>query len=745
VIHGACARIALALATCGTAGAAHAQVAGAARSGNWEDPSTWTSNTVPNSAYDVYIGSTTPGAAQNATVTLTANEAALELDLASADSTSGTLDLGGNTLSVTRGITIDLGKGAIVDDGGSYTSASLEVRGANAYSFGPLDSVGSLEADDGSTVTTAATGNIQNNVTVYGGPTPTTLNLGADLNVSGYVAADYAGATLNMNGYNITAGSISLGGFGYAPVTLNRGTVPGSMRTAGLVLFDAALNLLATDAVGEFDLVEGTTTLGSSVASLSLQTNSVATTTTAGSITGNATVETGSSLNLGQNLILTGTLDIENNGSVVNMNGDGVSAGTIYLGWNDNQAVTLIRGTSPGSITASNLYVADANFDLLPSDAVVTFSLSNSTTDLSSGDAVTNLVLENSTNATTSATSNVTGNATVESASVLICGADLVLSGTLDVENSGSAVNAAGHKISAETIYLGWNDNQPVTLNRGSTPGAINATNLYVAAETFALIPVDTVTNFYLSSATTTLGSGISVATLTLQNSSNGATTAAGNITGSLEIESASQLTLGANLTLSGNLDLQGSGSSLDGHGYSITADQLTAGYQTTGTVSVADVGTISLNDLYIANHSAVSIDGGNVGDLISIGGVSTLGVLQTGGMGLSLDGTTATSLTILARSALDLTFTENDDWDFRWHDPVSGDWVSTLDGMISSGRIGISVAQGGAYDVYDEGGYTYIGATAVPEPASGVATGLVCAGLWVRRRRRASGERLNY
>ena len=83
----------------------------------------------------------------------------------------------------------------------------------------------------------------------------------------------------------------------------------------------------------------------------------------------------------------------------------------------------------------------------------------------------------------------------------------------------------------------------------------------------------------------------------------------------------------------------------------------------------------------------------------------------------------------------MDLNFS-NYGWDFRWQDPSGGgDWISTLDGMISSGEIAITAPHG--YSVYDLNGYTYIGSA--PEPSSLVlaciATVGVMAGVrWQRR-----------
>ncbi|HVU87632.1 MAG TPA: PEP-CTERM sorting domain-containing protein [Pirellulales bacterium] len=54
------------------------------------------------------------------------------------------------------------------------------------------------------------------------------------------------------------------------------------------------------------------------------------------------------------------------------------------------------------------------------------------------------------------------------------------------------------------------------------------------------------------------------------------------------------------------------------------------------------------------------------------------------------------------------------------------GNWVSTLNGMIASGQITLSLPQNGIYSVFDQGGYTYI-ATAVPEPESMMLAGMGC------------------
>ncbi len=60
--------------------------------------------------------------------------------------------------------------------------------------------------------------------------------------------------------------------------------------------------------------------------------------------------------------------------------------------------------------------------------------------------------------------------------STLTLGAPMTLSGNLDVERS-STLNMANQPLSAATVYLGWNQSQPVTVVNG---GPVTATNLYV-------------------------------------------------------------------------------------------------------------------------------------------------------------------------------------------------------------------------------------------------------------------------
>jgi hypothetical protein len=134
-------------------------------------------------------------------------------------------------------------------------------------------------------------------------------------------------------------------------------------------------------------------------------------------------------------------------------------------------------------------------------------------------------------------------------------------------------INLNGNALAANTIYLGYFDRQPVTLNRGGAGGTLTATNLEVGNNTFNLLSTDSVTNYYLHNATSTLNSSVSF--LHLENGSNATTSAAGNVTGGVEVFSGSTLNLGGNLNLSGNLDIRDLGSTVNAHGFGITANTL--------------------------------------------------------------------------------------------------------------------------------------------------------------------------
>ena len=71
-----------------------------------------------------------------------------------------------------------------------------------------------------------------------------------------------------------------------------------------------------------------------------------------------------------------------------------------------------------------------------------------------------------------------------------------------------------------------------------------------------------------------------------------------------------------------------------------------------------------------------------------------------------------------------------NNDWIFRWQDPIGSNWISLLESDIASGNIIVNAPNG--YQVYDQNGFTYIGAfsaAAVPEPSSLVLMVLGLAG----------------
>ena len=69
----------------------------------------------------------------------------------------------------------------------------------------------------------------------------------------------------------------------------------------------------------------------------------------------------------------------------------------------------------------------------------------------------------------------------------------------------------------------------------------------------------------------------------------------------------------------------------------------------------------------------------------------------------------------------MDLIFNNNTqpNWIFRWADPTSRNWISTLDALISDNLIDVTGPDG--YSVVDSYGYTYIesqgGTLSIPEP----------------------------
>ena len=458
-------------------------------SGTWNSGSTWNTGSVPNSSNIVYIGSTSPGTA-TAVVSLTQDQSAGDLTLGNGSGTTGTLDLGSSTLTVSDTLTIGLvgGLGVMQRSTGSFSASTVNVESSNNFTFGSGDITGTLNAYSGSNVTTASTGNVTNDVNVYSG---STLNLGANLNLGA------------------------------------------------------------------------------------------------------------------------GQLDLENNGSVLNLNGFNASAGSILIGQFGDQPVTVERGVG-GTLTAGTLYVA------------------NNTLTLASSDVTTNLYLNNGATVTTAATGNVTGQVEVYSGSTLNLGASVNLvpgSGSIDIENSGSILNANGHGISAILLEVGYFD---------------------------------------------------------------------------------------------------------------------------AGAASVTNAGLVTVESLYMGHGSTMTLHGGDsISSLLSLTGGSILTLQQTGGTGLSITDASP-GLSIDSTSHMDLIFTSTapGSWDFRWADPSSGNWISTLQGLINSGEITTSTPAGYTYALVHSGGYTYIEivASAVPEPSSIVLCCLGMAGAaaatWWRGRHPA-GERI--
>jgi hypothetical protein len=453
---------------------ANAADTGAVGNGDWSTAATW-SNGVPGAMDNAYIGGGYPtGAATAATVTLSRNSSANNVDVGFNSGTTGTLDLNGFTLTANI---LALGSysnaGSIARTGGGTLSigSTLYQYSNNSFSFAPGDVAYNLSMANGATVTTAATSNLKGSVIVGPG---CTLALGANLNLPYYPQTMDLSGTLNANGYAISNPTIY---FGYhdGPFALtNRGPISAtnfyvsSQYSPSLTDFvpapaDAITNLYTfgvnttfptTLVMRGLDLVLNRTTANP-------PTYSTATITAAGNV-GGVTVNPGCTLTLATDanvsVNVTGTL---------NANGHTITGG-VSLGSATQPFTFLNRGPIIASSTTvtvtSAVNQSQIGFDLTTADSVGTFALKGVVTALPPGVSVQNLNLFQSSasgsfptyyaTATTSSATSVTNSATVFPGCTLTLGANLSLpaSGSLDISGT---VNAQGHAIAAGVIDVG--------------------------------------------------------------------------------------------------------------------------------------------------------------------------------------------------------------------------------------------------------------------------------------------------
>jgi len=415
------------------------------------------------------------------------------------------------------------------------------------------------------------------------------------------------------------------------------------------------------------------------------------------------------------------------------MNGHTITANTINLGYFDGTQTTLLN---QGTFAVTNLNVGNQTLNLNAADTVYNYNLTNATSTLNT--SVSQLDMANGSTATTTAAGSVTGGVQVFTSSTLNMGANMTLSDTMDVRGN-STLNMNGHTLTANTIKLGYVDgSQTTVLNQGT----LAVTNLYVGNQTLNLNAGDSVTNFNLNNATSTLNS--SVYDLALENGSRATITAAGTVTWGVGMAGGSILTVGANMTLSGPMQVD-QNSILDMAGHSLTASDIELGFFYDSPASIInDLGIQALN-LYLASGSDMTVHSDDVlNALLSLSGNSTLTVLQANGQltGLTLNGNAAGDLSILDTSRLMLDFGNQTqpNWIFRWADPASGgNWDSALANLIGGGRIVISAPNG--YSILDQSGYTYIEGGVVsppgtPEPASAALVGFGLVAILILKRR---------
>ncbi len=564
------------------------------------------------------------------------------------------------------------------------------------------NSVAYLQLDNNTVMNVSGTGAVTSSVSV---DTGSKLTLGTDMVLGNQFNLQDTGSTLDMGGHKITAANtILLGWDGTGvPTIVNRGPLAATnlyvaYQPFSLAPADSVTNLILYD-------VAGSTLAANLVSNLTLQSNSRLNTTNTANVTYLVEVQSGSKLTMGADMNLGYYFNLQDTGSTLDMGGHGITAPYIYLGWYGSGVPSLVNR---GPLTTTNLYVADQPFSLAPSDSAAKVTLYNVAGSTLAANSVYNLTLQANSLLNTANTANVTYQVDVESGSKLTMGADMNLGYYFNLQDTGSTLDMGGHKLNASYIYLGWSGSGvPSLVNRGP----LTTTNLYVADQPFSLNLADSATNFHLYNVGgSTLGAN-SVSYLQLQSNSLLATTATGNVTHAVDVQSGSKLTLGADMNLDYYLSLQDTGSTLDMGGHGITAPYIYLGWYGGVPVTVTNPGPAVATYLYIGDGSVpLRANGSSVNSQINIATNAVLALERPNGQltGMTFYGTSAGNLNIDNTSMLQLTAgtASGPAWIFRWQH-VGGSWESTLNALIAAGRIAVSSSSG--YSVFDDEGYTYV------------------------------------
>jgi len=311
---------------------------------------------VPLAGDNAFVGSNNapPGAVLSAVVALDANRAATNVTLGNGAGTSGRLNLGNFTLTLSGTLSVGAGGTGTVGRGtGAFTAAAVAVAGATStLTFGAADATPTLTLTAGGTATTAAAGNVTQSVAV----TDSRLNLGAALNLTGgtrtlAVAGD--ASVVDAQGFAVTAATVTLtrtSNVAGETSLINHG----ALTVATLTTANVNLNLGGGDAVTTFTLTSGSSVLGAGavVQSLALGSGASATLGSSAGLAQSLAITGGSTLSLAANLNLTAgsrAISVTGAGSNLNAAGNGVSAGSLTVG----AAGSASSLTNPGAVIVS--------------------------------------------------------------------------------------------------------------------------------------------------------------------------------------------------------------------------------------------------------------------------------------------------------------------------------------------------------------------------------------------------------